>query len=75
MAVILARLVRAGVRVIITTHSDWMLQEIGNLIRAGELEKAGEKVGDLPTSLQEEQVGGLAFSKRWKGGGNSLQSY
>ena len=66
MAVILARLVRAGVRVIITTHSDWMLQEIGNLIRAGELEKAGEKVGDLPTSLQKEQVGVWHFQKDGK---------
>ena len=63
MAVILARLVRAGVRVIITTHSDWLLQEIGNLIRAGELEKAGKEVSDLPTSLQEEQVGIWHFQK------------
>ena len=63
MAVILARLVRAGVKVIITTHSDWLLQEIGNLIRAGELEKAGKEVSDLPTSLQEEQVGIWHFQK------------
>ncbi|MYG00343.1 AAA family ATPase [Candidatus Poribacteria bacterium] len=63
MAVILARLVRAGVKVIITTHSDWLLQEIGNLIRAGELEKAGEEVSDLPTSLQTEEVGIWHFQK------------
>ena len=66
MAVILARLVRAGVRVIITTHSDWLLQEIGNLIRAGELEKAGKEVSDLPTSLQKEQVGIWHFQKNGK---------
>lgn len=63
MAIILARLVRAGVKVIITTHSDWLLQEIGNLIRAGELEKSGEKVTDLPTSLQIEEVGIWHFQK------------
>ena len=63
IAVILARLVRAGVRVIITTHSDWMLQEIGNLIRVGELEKAGEEVTDLPISLQNEDVGVWHFQK------------
>ena len=66
MAVILARLVRAGVRVIVTTHSDWLLQEIGNLIRAGELEKAGKEVSDLPTSLQKEQVGIWHFQKDGK---------
>ena len=43
MAATIARLVRAGVRVHVTTHSDFMLQEIGNLIREGELgEKADE---------------------------------
>ncbi len=63
MAVILARLVRAGVKVIITTHSDWLLQEIGNLIRAGELEKFGEEVDELPTFLEIEQVGIWHFQK------------
>ena len=66
MAVILARLVRAGVRVIITTHSDWLLEEIGNLIRVGELENAGKKVSELPTSLQKEQVGVWRFQKSGK---------
>ena len=66
MAVILARLVRVGVKVIVTTHSDWLLQEIGNLIRAGELEKTDEEVSDLPTSLQKEQVGVWRFQKDGK---------
>ena len=63
MAVVLARLVRAGVRVIITTHSDWLLQEIGNLIRVGELEEVGEKVSELPISLKKEDVGVWHFQK------------
>ena len=66
MAVVLARLVRAGVRVIITTHSDWLLQEIGNLMRVGELENAGKKVSELPSSLQKEQVGVWHFQKNGK---------
>ena len=66
IAVILARLVRAGVKVIVTTHSDWMLQEIGNLIRVGELEEVEEKVSELPTSLQKKQVGVWHFQKDGK---------
>ena len=60
MAVALARLVRAGVRVVMTTHSEWLLQEIGNLMREGEL---GEGNGDSP-SLQLHEVGAWLFDKR-----------
>ena len=42
----LARLVRAGVRVLITTHSNFLLQQIGNLIREGELQKLGESTNE-----------------------------
>ena len=66
MAVILARLVRAGVKVIITTHSDWLLQEIGNLIRVGELEEVEGKVSELPVSLQKEDIGVWHFQKDGK---------
>ena len=41
MAATLGRLVRAGVRVVVTTHSDWLLKEIGNLIREGSLREKG----------------------------------
>lgn len=37
LAALLAHLVRADVRVVITTHSDWLLRELGNLLREGEL--------------------------------------
>ena len=60
MAVILARLVRAGVRVIITTHSDWLLQEISNLTLEGLLEEET----DEPTSwLLPDEVGVWHFQK------------
>ena len=41
IAATLARLVRVGVHVVVTTHSDWLLKEIGNLIREGILNKKG----------------------------------
>ena len=60
MAVILARLVRAGVRVIVTTHSDWLLQEIGNLVLEGLLE---DKTDEPASWLLPEEVGAWHFQK------------
>ncbi len=44
----LARLVRAGVKVVVTTHSEWLLSEIANLMREGELADR-DKNGDSDT--------------------------
>ncbi len=60
MAVILARLVRAGVKVIITTHSDWLLQEIGNLVLEGQIDKEIDGSGSW---LLQEEVGIWHFQK------------
>ena len=60
VAVALARLVRAGVRVIITTHSDWLLKEIGNLMREGVLaEETGAPTTEptLSRALHPREVG------------------
>ena len=59
----LARLVRAGVRVLITTHSNWLLEQIGNLIREGELRKQGESTTGSEDWLKEEEVGAWSFHK------------
>ncbi|MDE0682953.1 MAG: AAA family ATPase [Candidatus Poribacteria bacterium] len=60
MAVVLARLVRAGVRVIVTTHSDWLLEEIGNLILEGLL---AEETDEPASWLLPEEVGAWHFQK------------
>ena len=60
MAVILARLARAGVRVIVTTHSDWLLQEIGNLVLEGLLE---DETDQPPSWLLPNEVGVWHFQK------------
>ena len=57
IAVALARLVKTGVRVVVTTHSGEFLEEIGNLIREGELENLGSSRCESMTPLQKEQVG------------------
>lgn len=61
MALALARLVRAGVRVIITTHSDWLLEQMGNLVREGEVMKLGKNKTEPTTWLTKEEVGAWWF--------------
>ena len=61
VALTLARLVRVGVRVIITTHSDWLLERIGNLVREGEVMKLGKNKTEPTTWLTKEEVGAWLF--------------
>ena len=60
MAIILARLVRAGVKAIITTHSDWLLEEIGNLTLEGLIE---EQANGPASWLLPEEVGAWHFQR------------
>ena len=74
MATFLARLARAGVRVVITTHSDWLLQEIGNLMRAGALsEAAGESEAGPEGSLRPRDVGVWLFDSKEGAGGSTIR--
>ena len=72
----LGRLVRAGVQVVVTTHSDWLLMEIGNLIREGELEeKIGEPIEEqsFPSSLQPSDVGVWLFREDEVSAGSTVE--
>ena len=76
MAVTLGRLVRAGVRVLITTHSDWLLKEIANLMREGELaEQTDEHSNEasLPSSLRPSDVGVWLFRQDVTVPGSTVQ--
>ncbi|MBT9560619.1 MAG: hypothetical protein IV100_31635 [Myxococcales bacterium] len=44
----LARMVNAGIRLVVTTHSDLIIQELSNLVQLGE---AGERGRELATEL------------------------
>ena len=66
----LAAVVRSGVRVMLTTHSDYVLEELANLVRMSELpesQQAGLEGADL--ALKPEEVGVWLFEpkKRPKG--------
>ena len=57
----LARLVEAGVRVIVTTHSEWLIEELSNIVRRSELPKADRGDGAV---LRPEQVGAWLFEPK-----------
>ena len=59
----LARLVREGVRLVITTHSDWLLQQLGNLIREGEANKQKNQTPTSDNWLVKEEVGTWWFHR------------
>ena len=74
MATFLAHLARAGVRVVITTHSDWLLQEIGNLMRAGALsEKTDETEASSEGSLRPSDVGVWLFDREKDAEGSTIR--
>ncbi len=75
MACTLARLVNAGVRVVATTHSDWLLKAFGNLIREGELNERSDRCAGGSSDqglLRPEDVGVWLFRKGEAGGGSKL---
>ncbi len=58
----LATFVDAGIRVIVTTHSEWLLEELANIVRRSELLK-----GDVPDNriaLRPDQVGAWLFQPK-----------
>ena len=72
----LARLVNAGVRVVATTHSDWLLKEFGNLMREGEFYKETGGLVDESSArsrLRPEDVGVWLFRKGEADGGSTVE--
>jgi hypothetical protein len=74
MAQLLGRMVRAGLQVVITTHSDWLLKEIGNLMREGELEASPESENTRdPHWLKPNEVGTWLFRKESETGFSTVE--
>ena len=58
----LARLVRAGVRIVMTTHSEWFLEQIGNLVRLSGLPKKRRRaLESADYALDPGKVGAWLF--------------
>ena len=76
MAKTLAALVRAGVRVVATTHSDWLLQEMANLVREGELRQEQGEDPEPDASapwLDPQEVGVWLFKDSQDGAGATVK--
>ncbi len=58
----LARLVRSGVRIVLTTHSEWLLEQIGNLVAVSELpEEHRAGIAGADVALAPDEVGAWFF--------------
>ena len=70
----LAAAVRAGVRIILTTHSEWVLEELANLVRLSELsESQREGVVGADAALTPEEVGVWLFDPEEEAGGSVVK--
>ncbi len=60
----LSRVVQAGVRIILTTHSEWVLEELANLVRLSDLpEDKREGIAGAGAALKQDQVGAWLFQQ------------
>lgn len=69
----LAAIVTAGVRVIVTTHSEWILEALANLVNLSSLPESSRKEidgGDVV--LHPDQVGAWLFKKGQHPGGTTV---
>ena len=70
----LAAVVRAGVRVMITTHSDYVLEELANLVRMSELPEAQrEGLAGTDAALSPEEVGVWLFEPKQRPKGSVVK--
>ena len=70
----LAAAVRAGVRVMITTHSEWILDELANLVRLSELSETRRKgIGGADYSISPEQLGVWLFEPKQRPRGSVVK--
>ena len=69
----LARLVHSGVRVLLTTHSEWILEAFANLVRLSELsEDRREGIPGADVALAPDQVGAWLFNPDSDGRGSEV---
>ena len=70
----LAALVHAGVRVVVTTHSEWVLETVANLVQASRLSEERRKgIEGAEPALRSDQVGAWLFKSGTRPKGSVVQ--
>lgn len=74
----LARLVNEGKRVLVTTHSEWVAEELSNIVRRSKIEKSLDRVaeprpGMEKISLSEADVGVWLFNMDNNSNGSTVK--
>ena len=68
----IAEIARAGVRIIVTTHSEWVLEELGNIVGRSRLTDRGDGESGAG-SLAARDVGVWLFEPAENGGGSTVK--
>ncbi len=70
----LAVAVKSGIRILITTHSEWVLEELANLVRLSELPAERRKgIDDPDVALSSDEVGAWFFERGPKNSGSVVR--
>ena len=70
----LAALVHAGIRVVVTTHSEWVLETVANLVQASRLSEERRKgIEGAEPALRPDQVGAWLFKSGTRSKGSVVQ--
>ena len=70
----LAAVVQSGIRVMLTTHSEWVLDELANLVHLSELKKAQRKgIAGGDFALSRDQVGVWLFEPKQRPKGSVVK--
>ena len=70
----LANLVHSGIRVLITTHSEWVLEELANIVRRSDLPEGQKRAGtDRAVALRPDQVGAWLFKPKSRPRGSVVE--
>ena len=70
----IAILVRAGIRVIVTTHSEWLLEELANIVRRARLPKTpGNSASAREAALRPDEVGVWLFEPKKRPKGSTVR--